>query len=233
MSEQDVPVLAIDGPSGAGKGAVSARVASRLGWHVLDSGAVYRSVAAAALDRGLNDDDEQQLIALCQDLELAFSPGADGILVTLGGRSIDGCLRTEEVSVMSSKVAVLPAVRSALLQLQRSFRRPPGLVADGRDMGTVVFSDAPIKVFLSASVKERANRRYKQLKDKGENVKFLRLFRDLETRDRRDRERAVSPTVPASDAVVIDSTTMSLDEVVERVIAEVDRKAGRPRSRRV
>jgi cytidylate kinase len=233
MSEQDAPVLTIDGPSGAGKGAVSARVASQLGWHVLDSGACYRSVAAAVLEQGLDDTDEQKLVDLCQDLDLAFIPGADGILVTLAGVPVDECLRTEEVSVMSSKIAVLAAVRVALLQLQRSFRRPPGLVADGRDMGTVVFPDAPIKVFLSASVKERANRRYKQLKDKGENVKFLRLFRDLEARDRRDRERAVSPTVAASDAVVIDSTAMSLDEVVQRVIAEVERNVGRLRNRRV
>jgi CMP/dCMP kinase len=219
-----VPVLTVDGPSGAGKGAVSARVAKRLGWNVLDSGAVYRAVAAAALDRGIDPADEKGLVALCRALDLSFAATDCGIAVTLDGCAADERLRTEEVSVMSSKVAALPAVRAALLDLQRSFRCAPGLVADGRDMGTVVFTDAPIKVFLDASVEERANRRYKQLKDKGENVKFLRLFRDLEARDRRDRERAVSPTVADADAVVIDSTSMGLDEVVERVLAEVHRR---------
>jgi CMP/dCMP kinase len=212
------PVLAIDGPSGAGKGAVSARVATRLGWHVLDSGAVYRSVAAAALDRGLSDQDESGLLELCANLNLSFSAGVDGISVSLDGQPVGQRLRAEEVSVMSSKVAALPAVRAALLDIQRSFRRLPGLVADGRDMGTVVFPDAQIKIFLDASVEERAKRRHKQLKEKGENVIFLRLFRDLEERDRRDRERAVSPTVPADDAVVVDSTHLSLDEVVDRVV---------------
>jgi CMP/dCMP kinase len=218
------PVLTIDGPSGAGKGAVSARVATSLGWRVLDSGAVYRSVAAAALDRGLDPDDESGLVNLCGNLDLSFSAGQDGIAVCLDGQPVEEKLRTEEVSAMSSKVAALPAVRSALLDLQRSFRCPPGLVADGRDMGTVVFPDATIKVFLDASVEERANRRYKQLKDKGENVKFLRLFRDIEARDRRDRERAVSPTVAADDAVVIDSTTLTLEQVVENVLSEVRRR---------
>lgn len=217
-SDIAVPVLTIDGPSGAGKGAVSARVATRLGWQLLDSGAVYRSVAAAALDRGLGERDEIGLLELCANLDLSFSAGRNGIAVNLEGQSVDDRLRTEEVSVMSSKVAELPAVRAALLDLQRSFRTYPGLVADGRDMGTVVFPDAPIKIFLDASVEERAKRRHKQLKEKGENVIFLRLFRDLEERDRRDRERAVSPTIPAADAVVVDSTRLSLDEVVEQVV---------------
>ncbi|AKS41699.1 (d)CMP kinase [Wenzhouxiangella marina] len=215
------PILTIDGPSGAGKGAVSARCARALGWNVLDSGAVYRSVAAAALERSIAADDVAGLVSLCGDLDLVFEPGPDGILVRLDGRAVDERLRSEEVSVMSSRVAVQPEVRAALLALQRSHRRPPGLVADGRDMGTIVFPDAPIKVFLDASVRERANRRYKQLKDKGENVIFSRLFRDLEERDRRDRERAVAPTVPADDAVVVDSTRLNLDQVVERVLAIV------------
>ncbi len=212
------PVLTIDGPSGAGKGATSAGVAGALGWHLLDSGAVYRSVALAALERDVAVVDQAGLVALCADLDLAFVPGADGIDVLLDGRSVDERLRSEEVSLASSRVAALPAVREALLDLQRSFRRWPGLVADGRDMGTIVFADAPIKVFLHASVEERANRRYKQLKDKGESVIFSRLFRDIEERDRRDRERAVAPTVPAADAVVIDSTSMPLAAVVERIL---------------
>lgn len=224
------PVLTIDGPSGAGKGAVSARVARELGWQVLDSGAVYRSVALAALQQGLEPDDEAGLVALCGDLDLSFSPGADGINVALAGRALGDALRDEAVGAMSSRVAALPAVRSALLELQRRFRTEPGLVADGRDMGTVVFPDAQIKVFLDASVEERARRRYKQLKGNGENVTFDRLFRDMEARDRRDRERAISPTVPAADAVVLDSTRMSLDEVVAEVVGLARRSSspGRP-----
>ena len=216
-----VPVLTIDGPSGAGKGAVSARVAKALGWHLLDSGAVYRAVALAAVDAGLDAEDEEAVVQLCDGLELDFAVGEDGISVLLAGKPVDQRLRTEEVSVMASRVAALADVRTALLGLQRRFRRSPGLVADGRDMGTVVFPDAPYKVFLEASVEERANRRYKQLKQKGESVKFLRLFRDLEERDRRDRERAVSPMVPAADAVVIDSTDLELEQVIEQVLALV------------
>jgi CMP/dCMP kinase len=217
----NAPVLTIDGPSGAGKGSVSARVAEALGWHLLDSGAVYRAVALAVVDAGLDARDEAAVVRLCEALELEFAAGEDGISVVLAGKPVDRRLRSEEASVMASRVAALPKVRAALLDLQRRFRRPPGLVADGRDMGTVVFPDAPYKVFLEASVEERANRRYKQLKEKGESVKFLRLFRDLEERDRRDRERAVSPTVPAADAVVIDSTDLGLEQVVEKVLALV------------
>lgn len=217
-SEQPAPVITIDGPSGAGKGAVSARVAAGLGWHVLDSGAVYRALALAALEQGMDPGDRAGLVALAADLELDFAPGADGIRVLLGGSRVDERLRTEAVSEAASRVAAIPEVRTALLALQRAYRRPPGLVADGRDMGTVVFPDAPVKIFLEASVEERARRRYKQLKEKGENVIFLRLFRDLEARDRRDRERDVSPTVAAPDAVVLDSTRLDLDEVVARVM---------------
>jgi len=224
---EQAPVLTIDGPSGAGKGAASACVAEALGWHLLDSGAVYRSVAVAALDRGVAVDDEAALVRLSADLDLAFQSGADGIEVVLDGRSVDERLRSEEVSVASSRVAAIPAVRKALLDLQRSFRRWPGLVADGRDMGTIVFADAPVKVFLHASVEERARRRYKQLKDKGESVIFSRLFRDLEERDRRDRERAVAPTVPAADAEVIDSTSMPLAAVVERILEIVRKRLAR------
>lgn len=213
-----VPVITIDGPSGAGKGAVSARVAEVLGWHLLDSGAVYRSVALAALKQGVDAGDEDRLVALCRKLPLAFEPGGDGIQVLLEGRPVGDQLRAEDVSRMASLVAAVPAVRAALMDLQRGFRRPPGLVADGRDMGTVVFADAPVKVFLHASAEERARRRYKQLKEKGENVTFSRLFQDIQARDRRDRERAVSPTVPAAGARVIDSTALSLEEVIAQVL---------------
>ncbi|RFF26372.1 MULTISPECIES: (d)CMP kinase [unclassified Wenzhouxiangella] len=225
-ADNPVPVLTIDGPSGAGKGAVSAIVAERLGWHLLDSGAVYRAVALAALDRGVDPEDEAALTALCETLDLEFRAGEDGIIVLLDGRAVDERLRSEAVSLMASRVASNPAVRRALLGLQRDFRQLPGLVADGRDMGTVVFSDAPVKVFLDASVEERARRRHKQLKEKGESVKFSRLFHDLAERDRRDRERAVSPTVPASDATVIDSTDLTLEQVVERILDLVANRPG-------
>jgi len=212
------PVLTLDGPSGAGKGAVSAAVARRLGWHVLDSGAVYRAVALAALEQGIPADQVERLTALADELPLSFQPGDDGIEVLLAGRPIGDRLRSEAVSVMASKVAALAPVRAALLDLQRGCRTPPGLVADGRDMGTVVFPDAPLKVFLEASVEERAKRRYNQLKEKGESVRLSRLFQDMQARDQRDREREVAPTLPAPDAILIDSTQLALDEVVERVL---------------
>ena len=212
------PVLTIDGPSGAGKAAVSAAVARRLGWNALDSGAVYRSVALAALERGVSADDEPGLVELTRNVHLVFRAGGDGIAVFLEDREVGDSLRTEEVSVMSSRVAAIPAVRAALLELQRAYRSRPGLVADGRDMGTIVFPDAELKVFLEASVEERAKRRYKQLKEKGESVILSRLFRDMQARDRRDRERSVAPTVPAPDAIVVDSTHLSLDQVIEHVV---------------
>lgn len=218
MSGENSPVLTIDGPSGAGKGAVSANVARALGWHVLDSGAVYRAVALAALERDIATDDEPSLVSLARYLPLTFRVGVDGIDVLLDGREIGDALRSEAVSVAASKVASIGSVRAALLVLQRQCRKPPGLVADGRDMGTVVFPDAGLKVFLEAGVEERAKRRYKQLKEKGESVKLARLLRDMQARDRRDRERAVAPTVPASDAVVVDSTRLSLPEVIGRVL---------------
>lgn len=213
------PVLTIDGPSGAGKGAVSAAVARRLGWNVLDSGAVYRAVALASLQRSVDLPDEEALVELARTLALGFEPGDDGIDVVLDGKRVGSLLRSEEVSARASRVAAIPTVRAALLALQRAARRAPGLVADGRDMGTVVFPDAQLKIFLDASVEERANRRYKQLKAKGESVMLSRLFRDMRERDRRDRERAVAPTVPASDAVVVDSTVLSLDQVIDRIVS--------------
>ena len=218
-----VPVLAIDGPSGAGKGAVSAAIARRMGWNLLDSGAVYRALALASLERSVAAEDEDGLVALAAALQLDFVPGEDGIEAVLDGRPVGEMLRGENVSLQASRIAAIPAVRAALLDLQRSARRPPGLVADGRDMGTIVFPDAELKIFLDASVEERAERRYKQLKAKGESVILSRLFRDMQERDRRDRERAVAPTVPAADAVVVDSTRLSLDQVIERV-AELARQ---------
>lgn len=220
------PVLAIDGPSGAGKGAVSAAVARRLGWNALDSGAVYRSVALAALERDVSADDEAALVELTRNVHLTFRAGEGGIDVFLDDRDVGDSLRTEAVSVMASRVAAIPAVRAELLELQRACRAMPGLVADGRDMGTIVFPDAELKVFLEASVEERAKRRYKQLKEKGESVMLSRLFRDMQARDRRDRERAVAPTVPASDAVVVDSTHLSLEQVIEHVVGLARQRFG-------
>jgi cytidylate kinase len=220
------PVLAIDGPSGAGKGAVSAAVAAQLGWHVLDSGAVYRAVALAALERGLASTDIEALAETARTLDLRFEAGVDGIDVYLDARDVSAALRSEPVSLMASRVAAVAEVREALLALQRECRRAPGLVADGRDMGTIVFPDAELKVFLEASVEERARRRYKQLKEKGESVILSRLLRDMQARDRRDREREVAPTVPASDAVVVDSTRLTLEGVVDRVIELVHERLG-------
>lgn len=228
MALTAVPVLTIDGPSGAGKGAVSAAVARCLAWNALDSGAVYRSVALAALERGVAADDEQALVELTCHVHLTFRAGDDGIIVLLDGREVGDSLRTESVSLMASQVAANPRVRAALLALQRSYRAMPGLVADGRDMGTIVFPDAELKVFLEASVEERANRRYKQLKEKGESVILSRLFRDMQARDRRDRERSVAPTVPAPDAVNVDSTHLSLDQVIERVVGLARERFGAP-----
>lgn len=208
------PVLTIDGPSGAGKGTIAQAVARALGWKLLDSGAVYRAVAASAIDQQIGADDVDGLLGLCRDIALFFVLEDSGVQVLLDGQPADDRIRREEVAVMSSRIASLAPVRAALLDLQRSFRRLPGLVADGRDMGTVVFPDAECKVFLTASVEERARRRFEQLKESGKDVTFERLFQDLVERDKRDRERAVSPTVAAADAVQIDSTTLSIDEVV-------------------
>ncbi|MFU8896500.1 MAG: (d)CMP kinase [Gammaproteobacteria bacterium] len=211
------PVVAVDGPGGAGKGTLCRRIAERLGWRLLDSGALYRLVALAAADAGTALDDEAGLAALARDLPVEFS----GARVLLGGRDVSEAIRTEECGTRASRVAVLPAVRTALVGLQRGFRRPPGLVADGRDMGTVIFPDAELKVFLTASAEERAMRRYKQLKEKGFDVNLRDLSAEVAARDRRDAERAVAPLRPAPDACVVDSTELTIDEVVEVVVDEL------------
>lgn len=219
-------VIAIDGPSGSGKGTVAARVANRVGWHLLDSGALYRILAFAASERSISTDDGAALAALARQLDLQFLPASDysRVDVVLDAKTVTDSIRTEKIGEMASKIAAIAEVRSALLRKQRAFRRPPGLVADGRDMGTVVFPDAGLKVFLTACVEERANRRYKQLKSTGQAVSLPDLLDDIRARDRRDTERAVAPLRAAPDAVQLDSTALTIDAVVEWVLQEARNK---------
>jgi CMP/dCMP kinase len=205
----EIPVLTIDGPSGSGKGTISLAVAKRLGWHYLDSGALYRAVGVAAGWADLDLDDAGALVRCTFDTDIGFRDDATDEL------------RTETAGAAASAIAAIPAVRAALKDRQRAFRQAPGLVADGRDMGTVIFPDAGIKVFLTASAEERAERRYKQLKDKGVSVTLDGLLREILARDARDANRAVAPLRPAEDAVRIDTTGLGIEAVVERVLALV------------
>jgi cytidylate kinase len=219
---RDVPVVTIDGPSGSGKGTVSRAAAKALGWALLDSGALYRLVALAGRRSGLDLGDEPGLARLARSLDIRFGSTPSGAeIVLLGGQEVTRDIRTESAGNDASKVAALPAVRQALLERQRRFAAPPGLVADGRDMGTVVFPDARVKIFLTASALERAERRYKQLKEKGVAATLAALSREIAERDRRDIERTASPLVASEDAVLLDSTGMSIDAVVERVLSIV------------
>ena len=219
MTDGQIPVLALDGPSGSGKGTIARRVASRLGWALLDSGALYRLTGLAAKKSGTDLEDDKALAALAASLDVRFGADEAGEEeVWLSGENVTDILRTEETGRLASTVAAKPAVRDALLALQRGFRQAPGLVADGRDMGTVVFPDAPAKVFLTATPEERAQRRYKQLKDKGIGVNLAALSRDIAERDRRDSERSVAPLRPAEDAHVLDSSDLSIDEVTQAVL---------------
>lgn len=213
------PVIAIDGPSGSGKGTIARRVAAALGWHLLDSGALYRLLALAAVRRGIGLHDADALSQLARALDVRFEADAAGEeLVWLDGEPVRDELRTEETGRGASQVAALQPVRDALLALQRSFQKPPGLVADGRDMGTHVFPGAALKVYLTASAEERARRRYKQLKDKGIDVSLAALSRDIEDRDRRDSERSVAPLRPAEDARILDSSGQSIAAVTDTVL---------------
>jgi cytidylate kinase len=213
------PVITIDGPSGSGKGTIARQVAAALGWHLLDSGALYRLLALAAVRRGIELDDTVRLAQLAANLDVRFGVDAEGEeLVLLDGAPVGGELRTEEAGRGASTVAALQPVRDALLTLQRSFRKRPGLVADGRDMGTHVFPQAALKVYLTASAEERARRRHKQLKDKGIDVSLAALSRDIEDRDRRDSERSVAPLRPAEDARILDSSDQSIAAVTETVL---------------
>jgi CMP/dCMP kinase len=220
-----VPVITVDGPSGAGKGTISHMLADRLGWHLLDSGALYRVTGQACLIEGVSWEDHNAVAEVARHLDVAFTLSEAGeMLVAYKGIDVSDDIRTEEGGRGASTVAAIPAVREALLARQREFMQPPGLVADGRDMGTVVFRDAPLKFFLTASASERAERRYKQLIAKGESVSLPRLLADIQERDERDSNRSVSPLIPAEDAIVIDSSATLINEVFERVMLEVDKK---------
>lgn len=219
------PVLAIDGPSGSGKGTVAGLLAKRLGWNLLDSGALYRLLAFAAGNHGIDLTNEEALKVLAAHLDVQFThaKGGQGQHIILEGEDVTDTIRTEQVGAGASQVAALPAVRDALLQRQRAFLEAPGLVADGRDMGTVVFPSAPLKIFLTASAEERARRRYLQLKSKGIDSDQAQLAEEISARDERDSQRAVAPLKPAEGAILVDSTSMSIDEVVDSILAEVSR----------
>ncbi|MFC3023437.1 (d)CMP kinase [Vibrio zhugei] len=218
------PVVTVDGPSGAGKGTLCMLLAKKLGFHLLDSGAIYRVLALAAIHHGVDTDSEDALVPLATHLDVQFISEGELVKVILEGEDVSGDLRKEETGMAASKVAALPRVREALLRRQRAFADGNGLVADGRDMGTVVFPDAPVKIFLDASADERARRRYKQLQLKGLDVRFDALLSEIQQRDDRDRNRAVAPLKPADDALLLDSTRLSIEEVVEQALQYIESK---------
>jgi len=211
------PVITVDGPSGSGKGTLCALLAKQLGWNLLDSGALYRLLAFAAGNHGIDLTNEEALKQLAAHLDVQFIDKR----IILEGEEVTDAIRNEQVGAGASMVASLPAVREALLQRQRAFQEMPGLVADGRDMGTVVFTDAPLKIFLTASAEERARRRYLQLKAKGDDVNLASLLDEIRARDERDTQRAVAPLKPAADAIQLDSTELSIEQVLERILSEV------------
>ncbi|MEH0761440.1 (d)CMP kinase [Vibrio sp. 16] len=218
------PVVTVDGPSGAGKGTLCMLLSKKLGFHLLDSGAIYRVLALAAIHHGVDLESEDALVPLATHLDVQFIAEGDLVKVILEGEDVSGELRKEDTGMAASKVAALPRVREALLRRQRAFAEGVGLVADGRDMGTVVFPQAEAKIFLDASAEERANRRLKQLQGKGLDVKFDDLLCEIQERDDRDRNRPVAPLRPAEDALLLDSTVMSIDEVVEKALQYIESK---------
>ncbi len=219
MTVANVPLITIDGPSGSGKGTIARRVADRLGWHLLDSGALYRLVAYAGQRRSVDPTDEAAFARIAEDLDVKFGADLHGEeQIWLEGEEVSRSIRTEQGGEGASRVAAMPAVRAALVARQHAFATPPGLVADGRDMGTVIFPAAALKIFLTASADERARRRYKQLKDKGLSANLAALSQEIAERDRRDANRPIAPLRPADDAVIVDSTSMSIDAVVARVL---------------
>ncbi|GGB47495.1 cytidylate kinase [Oceanisphaera marina] len=218
MTEK-APVITIDGPGGAGKGTLCQLLAEKLEWHLLDSGAIYRVLALAALHHNVALDDEAGLVPLAAHLDVQFPVQDDQVKTILEGEDVSRAIRSEKMGDTASKIAAFPRVREALLRRQRAFRTAPGLIADGRDMGTVVFPDAQVKIFLDASAEERANRRLLQLQEKGFDVSFDRLLSEIQARDDRDRNRAVAPLKAADDALIIDSTHLSIAEVLDKVLS--------------
>ena len=221
MSAPGPHVIAIDGPSASGKGTVAHKVAHALGFHFLDSGALYRLVALAALERGTDLESTSDVAAIARNLNVEFT----GDAIRLEGRDVTDAIRAEPVSGAASKVAALPAVRQALLERQRAFRQPPGLVADGRDMGSVVFPDATLKIFLTADVAERARRRYKQLMGKGLGASMDALLQEIRDRDERDSHRAAAPLQKVADAIELDTTRLSVEAAVAQVLAWYNERA--------
>ncbi|MCE2028965.1 (d)CMP kinase [Sessilibacter corallicola] len=215
------PVITIDGPSGAGKGTLSLLLAKQYGFHLLDSGAIYRLGALAAKLLDVNIEDESAVANICQYLDVEFEPTESGVAVILNGQDVSQSLRTEEIGMMASTIAAYPSVRETLVERQRSFARNPGLIADGRDMGTTIFPNANAKIFLTAGAEDRAKRRYNQLMEAGCEADYSQILADIEQRDLNDAGRAVSPLAPADDALLIDSSTMGIDEVCQTVVSHL------------
>ncbi|NIG98748.1 MAG: (d)CMP kinase [Serratia symbiotica] len=222
------PVITVDGPSSAGKGTLCQAIAESLGWRLLDSGAIYRVLAMSALHNQVDITSEEALVPLAAHLDVCFVAQDGKLLVVLEGEDVSNEIRTETVGNIASRAAKLPRVREALLRRQRAFREEPGLVADGRDMGTVVFPDAPVKIFLDANAEERAQRRRLQLQESGFNVNFECLLAEIRERDDRDRNRVIAPLVPASDAFVLDSTSSSIGEVIQQALGYVQKVMALP-----
>ncbi|WP_037378180.1 (d)CMP kinase [Serratia sp. M24T3] len=228
MTSSITPVITVDGPSGAGKGTLCKALAEAFGWHLLDSGAIYRVLALAALHHQVDIVSEEALVPLAAHLDVRFVANNGHLNVILEGEDVTHEIRTEAVGNTASQAAAFPRVREALLRRQRAFKEKPGLIADGRDMGTVVFPEAPVKIFLDASPEERANRRMLQLQEKGFSVNFERLLAEIKERDDRDRNRPIAPLIPAQDALMLDSTSMSIDTVIEKALAYATEILGLP-----